>query len=274
MESLIVDNLKPDFQTVVLLKSEGKPPEAIQAKKGVYFCIMSLFAQCVTKGKTIVFDRETYGCSGACAGLGFGTAYDTALGGYETFASFFSKGLEVAENKEEYRTLAEKMPPHVQEKLIKGERFHCTKEKAHKWISKDLPLFNFPERYRIMKPLSKLKEGEIPESVIFTVDPIQLTTLITLTGSIQDGINETITPQGAACQMIGNYVFNEAKKENPKAVLGLLDLAARYTIQKVLPNNVLTYAIPWKLFLKLEEEAMYGIFKSPLWKNLEYNINH
>lgn len=269
MDSIIVNELKPELNTLVLLKSDVKPEGATQAKNGIYFCIMSLFAQSVMKGKTIVFDRDTYGCPGACAGLGFGTAYDKALGGYETFATFFAKGLEDAMDKEEYKAFAEKMSPHVKEKMIKGERFHCSKEKAYKWVSQDLPLFNFPEKYRIMKPLSDLQEGEIPESVIFTVNPIQLTALITLAGSIREGVNDTITPQGGACQMIGNFVFNEANREKPRAVLGLLDLAARDTVKNLLPDNVLTYAVPWKLFKALEEEAKVGIFKSPLWTNLQ-----
>ena len=269
MESVIVNELKSEFNAVVLLKSNSKPKSAMQAKSGMYFCIMSLFAQSVTKGKTIVFDRETYGCPGACAGLGFGTAYDKAMGGYEAFSAFFSKGLEDAEDKDEYKAVAEKMPPHVKKKLIEGERFHCSKEKAYKWISQDLPLFDFTEKYRVIKPLSELQEGEIPESVIFTVNPVQLTALITLAGSIREGVNDTITPQGAACQMIGNFVFNEAESENPRAVLGLLDLAARHTVQKILPDNILTYAVPWKLFKALEEEAKVGIFKSPLWTNLQ-----
>lgn len=269
MESIIVKKLNPELNTVVLLKSNTKPTNAMQITTGKFFCIMSLFAQCATKGKTILFDRETYGCPGACAGLGFGTAYDKFMGGYETFSTFFSKGLQVAEDKEKYRAFAEKMPPSVKEKLIEGERFHCTKKKAYKWISEDLPRFDFPEEYRILKPLNELQDGEIPESVIFTVNPIQLTALITLTGSIREGVNETITPQGGACQMIGNFVFNEAKSDNPKAVLGMLDLSARHTVQNVLPDEVLTYAVPWKLFLALEKEAEDGIFKSPLWKNLQ-----
>lgn len=98
---------------------------------------------------------------------------------------------------------------------------------------------------------------------------MHLTTLITLNGAINEGINQTVTPQGAACQMIGNYVFNEAKKENPKAVMGLLDLAARHNVKNVLPEDVLTYAMPWEVFLEMEKEAEAGIFESPLWLNLQ-----
>ncbi|MEA1967953.1 MAG: DUF169 domain-containing protein [Thermodesulfobacteriota bacterium] len=72
-----------------------------------------MFAQAVTRGKTVVFDRETYGCPGACAGLGFGTAYDKAMSGCEMFAAFFAKGLKDADDKEKYKAIAEKMNPHV-----------------------------------------------------------------------------------------------------------------------------------------------------------------
>ncbi len=74
MESKIVKELKSSFETVVLLRSNEKPTNATQASQGKYYCVMSMFAQAVTRGKTVVFDRETYGCPGACAGLGFGTA--------------------------------------------------------------------------------------------------------------------------------------------------------------------------------------------------------
>ncbi len=228
-----------------------------------------MFAKAVTEGRTVVFDRETYGCPGACAGLGFGSCYGKEeFGGYDFFAAFFSQGLSAANNKELYKAIVEKIPPHERRKFIEGERFHCSKEKAYRWMTQELPIYDFPEKYRIIKPLAKLVEEDIPESVIFTVNPVQLAALITLVGSFTDGINITVTPQGAACQMIGAYVFKEARSDNPKAVLGLLDLAAIKNIRKLLPNNVLTYSVPWKLFLRMEQEANNSVFESPIWKDL------
>jgi len=268
MNSIIVNSLKPYLETVVLVRSDEKPEGAIQAQPEKYVCIMSFYAQVAKNGKTAVFDRETYGCPGAKAGLGFGSAYGEQMGGYDTFSAFFSKGLGDAKNPEKYKAIANKTNPHVRKKLIEGERFHTSREKAYNWITKELPVYDCPEKYVILKPLKDLKEGEVPESVIFNVNPLQLTALITLAGSIREGINETITPQGAACQMIGAYVFKEAESENPRAVLGMIDLAARKTVKNILPKDLLTYAVPWNLFLKLEEEAKEGIFKSPLWLDI------
>lgn len=271
MKSIIVEKLKPDFKVVVILTSNEKPENALSLIPGKYACIMPFFAQVAKNGKTAVFSRETYGCPGAKAGLGFGTAYNEALGGYETFGAFFSKGIQSAKDKENYQRICNNAPNnHVKEKLEKGERFHTSYEKAYKWVSEDLPLTDFKEKYVIMKPLEELKENEIPKSVIFTVNPLQLTALITLSGSITEGINEMITPQGAACQMIGNFVFEEDKKENPRAVLGLLDLAARYTVRGIISDNYLNFSTTWNMFLDLEKEAKDGIFESPLWTN--FNI--
>lgn len=271
MKSIIVEKLKPDFRVVVIVTSDEKPENALSLVPRKYACIMPFFAQVAKNGKTAVFSRETYGCPGAKAGLGFGTAYDKVLDGYETFAAFFSKGMESAKDKKKYQEVCDNAPNnHVKEKLIKGERFHSSYDKGYKWVSEDLPLTDFKEKYVIMKPLEELKKNEIPKAVIFTVNPLQLTALITLAGSIKEGVNEMITPQGAACQMIGNFVFEEGRKKNPRAVLGLLDLAARYTIRGIIPDNYLNFSVPWKMFLDLEEEAKEGIFESPLWTN--FNI--
>ena len=69
--------------------------------------------------------------------------------------------------------------------------------------------------------------------------------------------------------MIGAYVFKEGRSDNPKAVLGMLDLAARKNIEKLLPNDVLTYSVPWKLFVQMEQEADDGVFESPIWKDIQ-----
>lgn len=216
MKSRITEELKTEFHPVVLLKSNEKPEGARQAKPDTYYCIMSMFVQATKNGRTIVFDRKTYGCPGARAGLGFGTDYDKVMGGYPTFSAFFSKGLEDAEDKEAYKGFADKMNPHVRNKLIEGERFHANREKALKWISKELPVYDFPEKYRILKPLAELDEGEIPESAIFTVNPLLLTALITLAGSIRSGINSMVNSPRSSMPNAGCLCFCRGGKRRSK----------------------------------------------------------
>lgn len=269
MESVIDKNLGGKFRPIVMLHSDEKPDSAIQPKPGSHGCIMPYIAQVIAHGKIAVFDRDTCCCTGAVAGLGFGNGYSVTADHLDIFSAFFSKGLSVAKDREKYQAFVEKVNPREQRKFIEGERFFTSPERACRWITEELPIYNFPERYAIFKPLSHLIASEIPQAVTFTVNPLELTALITLAGSIHNGINMTITPQSAACQMLGAQVFRQAESERPCAVLGFLDLAARLFTRKMIPDEYFTYSVPWKLYLQLEEEAQDGIFCSPIWKDLQ-----
>jgi len=71
----------------------------------------------------------------------------------------------------------------------------------------------------------------------------------------------------AACQQIGAFVYDEAKKEHPRAVPGYTDLAARASVGKTIPGNMFTFAVPFSLFEEMEE-AENSVFDSPIWKGL------
>ncbi len=270
MDSIIAQELNGKFPPIAMLRGDEKPEGALQPKPGQHGCVMPYIARVITEDKTVVFDRETCCCTGGIAGLGFGNKYyDDMPGGADTFAAFFSHGLESAKNPEQYRTVCERMPPHDRNKFEKGERFFPSPERALRWITEFLPVYDFPERYRIFKPLAAVGATETVQAVIFTVNPIELTALVTLDGSMRDGVNYTITPQSSACQMLGTQVFRQMESETPHAVLGLLDLASRIYIRKWIPDEYLTYAVPLKLFHALEEEAKTGVFHSPIWQDLQ-----
>ena len=72
MKSITAEKLRLDHKPVAILWCNIKPGGALQIKPHGQTCIMPFFAQVATKGKTAVFDRESYGCPGARAGLGFG----------------------------------------------------------------------------------------------------------------------------------------------------------------------------------------------------------
>jgi hypothetical protein len=270
MKSIISQKLNGKFKLVILMHRNELPESYIQPSPSQKGCIMIYFAQVAVHRKTAVFDRDTCCCTGAKAGLGFGNGYyDSMPGGVDTFSAFFSKGLESAEDKKQYKELTEKMNHHDRQKFLEGERFFTSRERARKWITEELPAYNFKEKYAILKPLENLSENEVPKSVIFIVNPLELTALMTLAGSIRNGINTTITPQSSACQMIGAQVFRQAESKDPSAVLGFIDLAARIFTRKLIPDEYLTYAVPWKLYLDMEQEAEAGIFESPIWENLQ-----
>ena len=270
MDSIIARKLGLTYEPVAILWSNEKPEGALQLKPHASSCIMYLFAQVVTKGRTAVFDRETYGCPGARAGLGFGNGYPDAFGGagIEFMSAFFCKGVESCRDPEAYTSVVGHMPERERAKFIRGERLHRDPEKAARFMTRDLPITDIAEKYVIFTPLSRVKADGHPVVVIFVADPLQITGLVTLVGAILEGTDPVRVPPMAACQQIGAFVYQEARREHPRAVLGYTDLAARERVGKTIPSNMFTFAVPFRLFEEMEAEARDGVFDGPVWLGL------
>jgi len=274
MKSITADKLRLDHEPVAILWSNTKPEGALQIKPNAQTCIMPFFAQVAMKGKTAVFDRESYGCPGARAGLGFGNGYYDAFrgAGIEFMAAFFVKGQHSSKNPEAYCALVQHIPERDRAKFVYGERLHKNTEKAKRFMTTDLPITDIAEKYVIFTPLSKVKHGDYPVVVIFLADPLQITGLVTLVGAVREGTDPVRVPPMAACQQIGAFVYDEAKKEHPRAVLGYTDLSARESVGKTIPANMFTFAVPFSLFEEMEEEAKDGVFDGPIWKGLVADV--
>jgi uncharacterized protein (DUF169 family) len=270
MKSITAEKLRLDYGPVAILWSNEKPEGALQIKPHGKTCIMPFFAQVATRGKTAVFDRESYGCPGASAGLGFGNAYYDAFGGagIEFMSAFFVKGKDSSKNPEAYCATVQHIPERERSKFIHGERLHKDTGKAKRFMTEELPITEIAEKYVIFKPLKKVKGDECPVVVVFVANPLQITGLVTLVSAVREGTDSVRVPPMAACQQIGAFVYDEAKKEHPRAVLGYTDLAARANVGKTIPADMFTFAVPWKLFQEMEEEARNGVFDGPVWKGL------
>jgi uncharacterized protein (DUF169 family) len=270
MKSITAEKLGLAYEPVAILWSNTKPQGALQIKPHGQTCIMPFFAQVATKGKTAVFDRESYGCPGARAGLGFGNGYYDAFGGagVDFMSAFFVKGAQSSKDPTAYCEIINHIPEREREKFIHGERLHKDTEKAKRFMTADLPITDITEKYVIFTPLGKVMPGELPVVVVFVADPLQVTGLVTLVGAVREGTDPVKVPPMAACQQIGAFAYEEAKKEHPRAVLGYTDLAARANVGKTIPENMFTFAVPFSLFLEMEEEAKDGVFDGPIWKGL------
>jgi len=51
-------------------------------------------------------------------------------------------------------------------------------------------------------------------------------------------------------------------------VVGLTDLSARLQIRKQLGDNLMTFAVPWALFLEMEENAPGSFLDAHTWQAL------
>lgn len=263
MQSIISQELDMKFPPIVLLKSDTKPEDAFGPKTENGGCVMSFVAQTIAKRRTTYFGREHITCGGISVGFGWGSGMvdEDAI---DFQASFLSLGVESAPNREEYEKRLEKLAKPTREMFRHGERIYCDFDTAKKGI-KSRPVYD-EGQYVIFKGLENLEEGEIPQSVIFTANPIELTALIQINSSFRDNTACILTPQASACQAIGNFVFRQAESDNPEPILGPIDFAGRSKMKHFIPNDYMTVSMPWKLFLKLEEVGKNSVLQTDLWK--------
>ncbi len=267
MESKIAETLKFKFNPVAIIWTDEKPEKAIQFKKGKNSCVMYLFSA-AAKGKVAVADNETFGCFGGGTGLGFSNQYFNFPGGIECFYHFLSTGNE---NFERGKGVAKNIEKFVSKEFLddflKGERYQKSPELVKKFVD-SLPIMEIPKRYVLFKPLKDVDPSkEEPVVVVFTANPDQLSALVILANYNREN-NESVTiPYAAGCQVICLYPYKEAQSDNPRAVVGLIDVSARKNLKRM-GRNLFTFAVPYKMFKELEDNVEDSFLQRPTWKSL------
>ena len=269
MESAIAKAIQLKYQSVALLWSKEKPQNAMQFQEGKWGCVMWLAAH-AAKGKTAVADIKTFGCFGGGVGLGFGNQYKNFPGGEEGFCHFLSDGNAKREGGKE---LAEKIKPFMRaeayDNFLHGECYVKTPGLVKKFLE-SLPLTEIPEPYVVFQPLDKVDfVKERPQTIIFFVNPDQLSALVVLANYARGDNENVIIPYAAGCQTIGIYPYREGKSKRPHAVVGLTDLSARVYIRRQLGDtNLMTFAAPFALFEEMEQNVPGSFLERHTWQSL------
>ncbi|MNC17211.1 hypothetical protein D3C75_650840 [compost metagenome] len=238
MESRLVKDLGLQFEPVAVVLSDEKPEGALQSKEGRWSCAIPLFLA-ATKGRTAVFERKTTGCPGAKAGLGFGQ-FPNYPGGIEYFLSVGQPG------------------------RFEGEGYLKNPELGEDFVQ-CLPITELPCRYVIMKPLAQVDaSAEKPELIIFYVNTNQLSALTVLANYYRPGIENVMIPFGSGCQSVFLLPYAESQKENPRAVVGLLDI----TVRPMVGADMLSFAVPYPMYLDMEEQAEGSFLQKELWHKI------
>ena len=269
MQSKLQKILKLKYHPVAILWSDEKPDGALQFVKNRWGCVMSLFAQ-AAKGKTAVVNKETAGCGGGEIGLGFGKSYHNRYpGGIECFYRFLSSGNADWQTGlaavEEYRQYSRSSGV---DDFLQGERYIKTPELVKRRIDK-MPEFDLGDKYVIFKPLHDVAESkEQPEIIVILANPEQLSALVVLANYDRENGENVIMPFGAGCHNIGVLAYQEARREKPRAIVGLTDISARLQIVNSLGREYLTFAIPYKMFLEMESNVEGSFLERTTWREL------
>lgn len=254
MKSKIAQAIQPKYLPVAVILTNEKPKGATQFQENKFGCVAAML-NAATKGRTVVFDRKTFGCPGGGVGLGFGNRYIGFPGGIENFLS--------TGNSEFCQTAIGQKIVQQMPLLEHGERY-LKNPKVTEEIVNSLPMTDVPTEYVVFKPLENVAEDEVPRVVIFLANPDQLTALVVLASYERDRYENVIAPFGSACQHIGIITYHEGELEKPRAVIGLTDI----TIRKMFDKDILSFSIPYKMYLEMEDNVAESFLKEHGWENI------
>ncbi len=268
MESRTARAIGLKTEPVAIIFSDEKPEGAKQFKKGAWGCVMWMFAN-AAKGRTAVLDRETFGCWGGAVGIGFGDWYEKWPGGIDVFCQFLSQGVAGDEKGKEFAEgIKSFVREEMYEELLHGERYIKTPELVKKFVEL-LPIVDIPAKYVVLKPLKEVDpEREKPEAVVFFVHPHQLAALVVLASYARETNEAVIVPHAAGCQSLGIYSYQEAKSDEPRGIIGMVDLSARLQVRKQLGDETMSFSMPLKLFNEMEANVEGSFLQRPTWLSL------
>ena len=258
MKSKIAEATEMKYSPVALLWSDEKPEGALEFVEGRWGCVMALVAS-AAKGRPAVAGCKSVGCGGGTIGLGFSQDFDHIPGGIE---NYLSTGNPKLCETEEGRKIAEQNPD-----MAFGERYIKTPELARKFVE-SLPTLLVSTTYVVFKPIEMVGEDVEIKAVIFLVDPDQLSALVVLANYGRETGDNVIMPMGAGCHQIGILVYKEAESAQPKAVVGLTDLSARKITDKAVGRDILSFAVPYKMFQEMENNVEGSFLDRDTWRSI------
>ncbi|RJP25703.1 MAG: hypothetical protein C4520_02185 [Candidatus Abyssobacteria bacterium SURF_5] len=194
----------------------------------------------VTKGKILSFSQETIGCFGGVRYSGFPAPE------FPNFKYFLSYGIPGE---------------------LEGERYKKTPELVEQYVT-DMPIVPAEGKYLVFKRWDKLTENDDPQAVVFFAAPDVLSGLFTLANFRTLDPQGVIAPFCSGCGSIISYPLAERSRENPRAVVGMLDVSARPFVKE----NILSFAAPMKKFLQMMKDMDESFLITGSWDKVRRRI--
>ncbi len=233
MQSAIAEKLQLEYEPVAIIFTDQKPEGAEEPEEGDPRCVIGLLTAAAEEGKMTVFEKDTVECGGGVAGLGFDNVYD------EDFKYFLSQGREDME----------------------GEAYKKTPELAQTLVDSLPDMEEIEGKYRVFAPLGQVEDDQEPDVVVFYAEPDQISALVVLANYAREGVDHVTTPFGSGCQTACLRPYQEGKKEEPKAVLGMTDISARPYVDP----QILSFAVPFKMFVEMEDNVPGSFLERRAW---------
>ena len=246
MQSLIAEALSVKHAPIAIVLSNEAPADGRRFRPGRFGCVAAMLLAS-TRGRTVFFDRETFGCPGGGVGLGFGDCY--ARMGFPIDRLLSTGGTARLSSGQPYD-------------MGEGERFHRSPEVTRRWLA-EFPFREIATTYLVAKPLSQATDADGVALVHWHVTPDQLSALVTLAGFERGTVDTAIAPWGAACQSIA-FGLAEAERPRPRGVIGLFDISRRHQVDR----DILSFTVPYALHAEMESAVPASFLMTEPWLRL------
>jgi hypothetical protein len=220
--------------------SKVKPENSLELKKKGNGCIVPLILKAST-GIPLVMGEESTGWPCSAFYLGF---QDTIFEGIEYFLS----------NKDDFWRPCEKF---IQNPAL-----------AKAFVDNVNPVK--PDKsYVVIKPLEDFAPNEEPESVLFFVNPDQLSALVFLCHYDSPGsMDRVLAPFSSSCMALITLPLKLAQNKEDKAVIGNFDIAARTRM----PADMLSFALPYSFLKKIAAILPESFVTTHNWQTIKDRI--
>lgn len=226
---------------VFFYSEETHKAQKVKPPKEGHRCILADIFK-ATKGKSVFFDQNSFGCFGGKKYLGYG---DDFMPDFEYFLSYGIPG------------------------RLEGERYKKTPELVKAYM-KHVPSFIAPAKYIIFKRWDLIEAEDKPEVVIFFGQPDIISGLFTLANFDREDLNGVITPFGAGCATIALYPYLERESENQRAIMGMFDVSARPCIT----SNAFSFSVHIKRFIEMIENMEESFLTTDSWAKVKKRIGN
>jgi uncharacterized protein (DUF169 family) len=210
-----------------------KPPSAHQ-------CFIGVLSK-ARKGTSLCFGNDSIGCGGGKKYLGFS---QDIMPNFEYFLSCGIPG------------------------QLEGERYKKSPDLVRE-VMKRLPEFKAPGEFIVFKRWDRLDESDRPEVVVFFAKPDVLSGLFTLANYDEIEPRAVFAPFSSGCGSIVQYPYLEKDSDNPRGVLGMLDVSARPYV----PKEVLTFAVPVSKFIRMIDNMEESFLITDSWAKVRSRIS-
>ena len=125
-----------------------------------------------------------------------------------------------------------------------------------------------PFTYVVFKPLKDVAAGEEPQLVNFYVNADQLSAMVVLAHYGRTNTDNVAARMGAGCHTICLIPLDEAKKDPPRAVIGMFDITARSYVDP----DILSFSVPFSMFQEMEANVAGSFLEHPDWGKVKARI--